>query len=298
MTALRKWTLALAALAAFTLSVPLAEAQQQPQPLTVTKIADNVYWARGGVGSNDGIIVGTTSVIVVDTKTTPDSEKEVIAAIAKITPKHVNTAILTHSDGDHVNGLAAFPPGLTIIAQENCKKEMEESANSPNPAPQDRLPTKTYNKMDNLTLDGVHIRLYHWAAGHTSGDTVVYLPDQKIVFGGDLLVTNRPDTSIHLPKHGSAAGWIENVKGILSLDANTYLTGHGNRMTRDDVEKKLALIQGKYDKIKAMVAQGKSLDEIKTALGEPIGPPPPGPNGRPPQATLTEVIYGEVTHKT
>ena len=52
----------------------LAGAQQQPSPLKVTKIKDNVYWAQGGVGSNDGIIIGTTGVIVVDTKTTPDSE--------------------------------------------------------------------------------------------------------------------------------------------------------------------------------------------------------------------------------
>jgi len=131
----------------------LAGAQQQAPPLKVTKIKDNVYWAQGGVGSNDGIIVGSAGVIVVDTKTTPDSEKEVIAEIAKITPKTVNTAIITHSDGDHVNGLAAFPAGLTIIAQENCKKEMEASAGSRNPAPQDRLPTKTYTKTDKLTTN-------------------------------------------------------------------------------------------------------------------------------------------------
>jgi glyoxylase-like metal-dependent hydrolase (beta-lactamase superfamily II) len=165
----------------------VADAQQQIPPLKVTQIKDNVYWAQGGAGSNNGIIVGTTGVIVVDTKTTPDSEKEVIAEIAKITPKAVNTAIITHSDGDHVNGLAAFPAGLTIIAQENCRKEMAASAGSRNPAPQDRLPTKTYNKTDKLTIDGVHIRLYHWAPGHTSGDTVIYLPDQKIVFADDLL---------------------------------------------------------------------------------------------------------------
>src|ERR1700690_2018684 len=170
---------------------------QQVQPLNVTKIKDNVYWAQGGAGSNNGIIVGTTGVIVVDTKTTQDSEKEVIAEIAKITPKAVNTALITHSDGDHVNGLAALPAGLTIIAQENCKKEMEASAGSRNPAPQDRLPTKTYNKTDKFTIDGVRIRLYHWAPAHTSGDTVIYLPDQKIVFGGDLLTTDRPDIRVH-----------------------------------------------------------------------------------------------------
>ena len=189
---MRKLAFGLAIFAALVCTGTLAEAQQQPAPLKVTKIKDNVYWVQGGAGSNDGIIVGTTGVIVVDTKTTTDSEKDVIAEIAKITPKAVNTAIITHSDGDHVNGLAAFPAGLTIIAQENCKKEMEASAGSRNPAPQDRLPTKTYDKTDKLTIDGVHIRLYHWAPGHTSGDTVVYLPDQKVVFGGDLLVDQPP----------------------------------------------------------------------------------------------------------
>ena len=170
----------------------LAGAQQQPQPLKVTKIKDNVYWLRAARVPMTGSSWARTGVILVDTKTTVDSKKEVIAEIAKITPKTVNTVIITHSDGDHVNGLAAFPAGLTIIAQENCKKEMEASASSRNPAPQDRLPTKTYDKTDKLTIDGVHIRLYHWAAGAHGGDTIVYLPDQKIVFGGDLLVSEKP----------------------------------------------------------------------------------------------------------
>jgi len=298
MICVKKLALGLGAIAAFGFCATWAGAQQQPQPLKVTKIKDNIYWIQGGAGSNDGVILGKTGVILVDTKTTVDSEKDVIAEIAKITPKMVTTAIITHSDGDHVNGLAAFPAGLTIIAQENCKKEMEDSASSRNPAPQDRLPTKTYDKTDKLTIDGVKIQLYHWAPGHTSGDTVVYLPDEKIVFGGDLLVTNRPDTGIHPEKHGSAAGWIANAKGMLALDADTYLTGHGNMMTKEDVQKKLDFIQDKYNKIEAMAKQGKSLDEIKTSLGESTAPAPPNANGTPAAATLTEVIYGEVAKKS
>jgi glyoxylase-like metal-dependent hydrolase (beta-lactamase superfamily II) len=295
MKSARKVILALVAVAIWVSFGTLTWAQQQPQPLKVTKVRDNVYWVQGGVGSNDGFIVGKKGIVLVDTKTTVDSEKGVIAEIAKVTPKAVDTVIITHSDGDHVNGLAAFPPGLTIIAQENCKKEMEASAGSRNPAPQDRLPTKTYDKTDKLTIDGVHIRLYHWAPGHTSGDTIVYLPDEKIVFGGDLLVTNRPDTTIHMEKNGSAAGWIENAKGMLGLNADTYLTGHGDMMTKADVKKKIDFIQDKYNKIQTMVAQGKSLDEVKTSFGEPTAAPPPNPNGAPPAATLTEVIYKEVS---
>jgi cyclase len=285
----------IAALAAF---ATIADAQQQPAPLKVANIKGNIYWTQGGAGGNTGFIVGTTGVIVVDTKTTVDSSKEVQAEIAKITPKPVDTAIVTHSDGDHVNGLAGFPPGLTIIAHENCKKEMEASAGNRGAAPQDRLPTKTIAKDESMTIDGVQVRLLHWAPAHTSGDLIVYFPDQKVVFGGDLLVTNRPDTNIHVDKHGSAAGWMENVKGMIALDADTYVTGHGDLMTKDDVKKKLAFIQDKWDKIKAMAAQGKSLDEVKTAMGEPTAPPVPNAQGNMPAPTLTEVMYNEMTKKS
>ena len=274
-----------------------AMAQQQPAPLKVANIKGNVYWTQGGAGGNTGIIVGTTGVIVIDTKTTADSSKDVQAEIAKITPKKVDTIILTHSDGDHVNGLAGFPTGLTIIAQENCKKEMEASAGTRGAAPQDHLPTKTVAKDETTTLDGVRVRLLHWTPAHTSGDLVVYLPDQKIVFGGDLLVTNRPDTLIHPEKQGSPAGWLESVNGILALDADTFVTGHGELMTKDDVKKKLALLQGQYDKVKAMVADGKSLNDVKTAMGESTAPPVPNAQGNMPAPTLTELMYNELKKK-
>ncbi|HTR39334.1 MAG TPA: MBL fold metallo-hydrolase [Bryobacteraceae bacterium] len=88
------------------------------------ELKPNVYWVGGG-GGNSGVIIGDKGVIVVDAKTTPAGGKELLEDIAKITPKPVITVILTHSDGDHVNGLAAFPEGITIIAQENNKKEQE-----------------------------------------------------------------------------------------------------------------------------------------------------------------------------
>lgn len=289
-----------------------AAAQQQPPPLTVIKLKDNVYWVRGGGGSNDGVgsnngfIVGTTGVIVIDTKTFADVEKGVIAEIAKVTPKPIHTLILTHSDEDHVNGLPAFPAGITIIAQENAKKDMEKAAKlGVEPClgcrtqgqiipPQNRLPTKTFAKEDSQTIDGVRIRLYHWAPGHTSSDAVIFLPDEKFVFAGDLLVNTRPDPLIHTEKSGSALGWIENAKGMLGLDADTYLTGHGSVMSRADVRKKLDYVQERYTTIKGMAAQGKSLDEVKMSLGEPANAPL-NSNAASPAVILIEVIYKEVT---
>src|SRR5271170_8103061 len=155
----RTLALGLATLAGLCAFGSLARAQQQPVPLSVKKLADDVYWTQGGAGGNTGIIIGKDGVIVVDAKTTPDSAKDVLAEIAKITPKPVTTAILTHSDADHVNGLAAYPKGITVIAQENCKKEMEASESTKNPAPADFMPTKTVDKKEKMKIDGVEFEL-------------------------------------------------------------------------------------------------------------------------------------------
>jgi cyclase len=271
----------------------LAPAQQQPMPLSVKKLAEDVYWTQGGAGGNTGIIIGKDGVIVVDAKTTPESAKEVLAEIAKLTPKPVTTVIITHSDGDHVNGLAAFPAGLTIIAQENCKKEMESSASSKNPAPQDHLPTKTVDTKDSLTINGERIELFHFAPAHTSGDLQIYLPAQKIVFTGDIIATNQPYTLIHAEKNGSSEGWMTTVKGLVALNASTYVPGHGDLQTKADIQTRLQKVEARREEIKKLVAQGKSLDEVKQALGDT-----PPPAGGPQFPSFTVVVYNELTKKS
>src|SRR5580693_7477006 len=96
----------------------------QAAPFVTHQLSPNAYWVEGG-GGNSGVIVGDSGVIVIDAKTSAAGGKELLDDIVKITPKPVTAVILTHSDGDHVNGLAAFPAGVKVIAQENCKKEME-----------------------------------------------------------------------------------------------------------------------------------------------------------------------------
>src|SRR3954470_13494649 len=90
-----------------------------PQPLVDHQLKPNVYWIEGA-GGNSGVIIGNSGVIVIDAITSAAGGTELLAHIAKITPKPVTTVILTHSDGDHVNGLQSFPQGLNIIAQDNC----------------------------------------------------------------------------------------------------------------------------------------------------------------------------------
>src|SRR5207248_1574988 len=258
---------------------------QQPAPkLTMKMLKPDVWVGLGGAGGNSTIIIGKTSVIVVDAKQTEQGAKDLLAEIAKITPKPVKTVILTHSDGDHVNGLVAYPAGIAIIAHENNKKELETAlaAGGRGAPPADRLPTKvTTKEKEAMTIDGVKLELYHFAPAHTSGDLMVYLPAEKIVSTGDIIVTNRADDNpnVHFEKNGSTAGWLTTVKGLIGLNADTYVTGHGDLVTKADLQRKFDATTARRKKIAAMVKEGKTVEEIKAAL-----PDAPAPGAAPPRA--------------
>src|SRR6185503_18880804 len=246
------------------------QATQAPPspPITMKQIKPNVWAALGGAGGNVTVIVGQTSVIVVDAKQTEPGAKDLLAEIAKITPKPVSTVFITHSDGDHVNGLVAFPAGVKIIAHANDKKELEAAvaAGGRGAPPPDRLPSQvTTKEKETMTIDGVKVELYHWAPAHTSGDLMVYFPAQKVVATGDIVTTNRADDNpnLHAEKNGSAEGWLRDVKGMIGLNADVYVTGHGDVATKADLQRKLAAVTERRNKIAAMVKEGKSLADIK-----------------------------------
>lgn len=273
----------------------MALAQGQQQDLMVHKLKDNVYWLEGG-GGNTGVIIGNNGVIIIDAKTTAAAGKQIVDEVAKLTPKPITHVLLTHSDGDHVNGLASFPKGLTIVAEEGCAKEMKDSASKGGrgAAPADYLPTMVISKSpDNVTFDGVKLRLLHWVPAHTSGDMVIYLPTEKIVFTGDIIAANRPDPIIHPEKGGSSAGWVTTAKGIEALDSNEFVPGHGDLQSKADIQKRVNDTAAKRDKIEALLREGKTLDEARAATGDAPPPAAKGGRGGPAFPSLTDIVYQE-----
>jgi cyclase len=280
-----------------------------PQPLVDHELKPNIHWFEGG-GGNTGVIVGTNGVIVIDAKTTAAAATELVADIAKITPKPITTVLITHSDGDHVNGLQSFPKGLTIIAHENCKTEMLAAPNAAEGGPLALyMPTRTVNKnMEDMTIEGVHLRVYNFGPAHTSGDLMIYLPDEKIMFAGDMVALQSPYPLIHLEKNGSSDGWVRSMNGMMATDATVFVSGHGTVQTKADLQKRVADMGARRDQIKSLIAQGKSLDDVRQGLNEPppaargggAGGGQPGGAGRstfPNFQDFTGVVYAEQTKK-
>lgn len=246
-------------------------AQAPPAALfEVHQLRPNVYWVEGG-GGNSTVILGNKGVIVIDAKVSRAGGQELLEDIAKITPKPVTTVIETHSDGDHVNGLAAFPTGLRIIAQENNKKEQEAALakGGPGAPPADHQPTELISGgKETLTIDGEKLELFHWAPAHTSGDLVVYLPAEKIVATGDIIATSNPYPRIHDEKHGSTAGWIETAEKMVQLDADTFIPGHGPIQSKAQIQKRIEDAIARRNQVIALTKEGKSLEEVKAAVGD------------------------------
>jgi glyoxylase-like metal-dependent hydrolase (beta-lactamase superfamily II) len=271
----------------------LAAAQPQPVPLSAVPLKGGVYWLKGGSGASTGFVIGKKEVLVIDAKMTEESAKAMLAEIGKLTPNPLKYIVLTHSDGDHVNGLSGFPKGLTILAHENTKKDMEQAFKDPKlSALLPYLPTETVARDRSLNIDGVRMSLLYFGPAHTSGDLVVYLPDQKIAFIGDLVFIGR-DPLIHRQKGGTSFGLVQTLKKILALDADTFISGHTDPLTKADIQGLLTSIEEKQAKVKALIQQGKSLDEVKSAFGVAEVPA----QGARRWPSLVEIIYLDLTER-
>lgn len=236
---------------------------QEPSAVTIHKIKGNIYEAKGGRGANGGFFIGENGVLIIDAKSDKESSEQLINKIEKLTPHPITYVILTHSDGDHVGGLTGYPQNINIISHHNTRKHMDEAFKDPKQRLY--LPGITFSADLTLYLNHHPIQLIHFGPAHTNGDVIVYFPEEKVAFLGDLVFIGR-DPLIHLHKGGSSFGLVKVLKSILELDADTFVHGHGDVVNKSDINNLLKSIEDKQTKIKAFIREGKSLDDIKKAF--------------------------------
>jgi len=265
----------------------------QPGPMTVEHIAGGLYFVKGGAGANTAFYIGEKDVTVFDAKMTAEAAREMLAEIAKITAKPVASLILTHSDLDHVSGLTGFPKDIRPIASENTKKEMEEAFRDEKMAAYREYPFARPFKGRIVfhTAGGESFPLIQMGPAHTSGDIIIVFPKEKAAFIGDLAFVGR-DPLIHRSKGGTASGYVASLKTMIEIDGvETYLSGHADALTKTDLQALLSTLEEKTAKVKALIAEGKTLEEVKAALL------PPAPLGAPPSRwpSFVENVYFELT---
>lgn len=195
-----------------------------------TKVSDHVYCRIGKNGdSNNGFIICDTCSIFVDTATNPDQTPKDLKALKKITDKKIKFLINTHYHGDHTLGNMYFKD---IIAHTSClttlkeqtpvyQKYVKQEIKPKSDKFSIKLPTITFTK--ELSLHQTPLIVITHYGGHTPGSSTVYIPEDKILFSGDLLFVGSH------PYMGDAniPTWISALQTLQKLDITHIIPGHG-----------------------------------------------------------------------
>jgi len=243
-----------------------AQEEENP-PVTLQKVVENVYQTLGGKGSNGGVIIGESAVLVIDAKMDEKSVKQNIEAIAQITDLPIKYLVNTHSDGDHILGNRYFPSTVTVVAHENCRKDFfkenfgrESDWDQPEFYP--FAPSLTFKKNMNLWLGRDLIELHYFGVGHTTGDIVVYYPEKKIAFLGDQYFGGRPQL-IHSIKDGNSFAYVRTMTLMLeTLDAEYFLSGHNDAVGRSEIKEHIQAMILRQKKVKELKSQDLTLAQV------------------------------------
>lgn len=272
----------LAYLCAALLAAP-AFAGKIPEP-KVVKVNERIYALLGpmalpnkqnqGYMVNSTLIVGDTGAILVDTGFTDEIGAHLAKTIAKLTPKPVTHIINTHHHGDHSFGNIAFPKAK-VISSEMCRKLLLESEADwhalienavgrkfPNTKAVPASEVYAKNSRSQVTIDGVKLEFWVPEAAHTAGDMLIWLPEDKVLLGGDVLVNQITPNF----RDATVKQWIATLAEAAKMPAKTIVPGHGPLMTTKDAAALHARMAKLYAGIEAGYKAGLTDSDIRKKL--------------------------------
>jgi len=236
---------------------------QAVQP--IQQVKPGLYMVAGA-GANSLVRVTGDGVILMDGKLAGDQNYNgLIDQIKTVTDKPVKFLIVTHHHADHTGNNAKFlEAGAQVIGHENLKKNLATYQSSPLPA----SPSITYDKDYVVRLGGVEVQVHHYGRSHTSGDSIVYYPDLKVVAVSDAVTTGATGPLIDYGGGGSALEWKQVLDTVLKLDFDAAIPGNGPVLTKADVQafktKFDTVIDRATELIRKGVAKDQLLSQIKT----------------------------------
>jgi cyclase len=266
-------TLAILAAAAYSAAqqpaAPAGGGRGAPQAQAIQQVKPGLYMITGA-GGNSTVRITPEGIILVDGKLPGDANYNALMALIKgVSDQPVKYLIVTHHHADHTGNNQKFlDAGVQVVAHENLKKNLVTYESNPKPAP----PSVTYPGAEyTVKLGGVTAELHHFGRAHTSGDTVVYFPDLKVVDLSDTVTTGNTDPLIDYAGGGSATDWTNVLAGVLKLDFDAAIPGNGDVLTKAAVQayktKFDTMIAKARELVRKGVPQDQLLAQIKTEVG-------------------------------
>jgi len=265
-----------------------SQADLEEKKVSFTKLSDNAYAYTAEGDPNTGVIVGDDAVMVLDTQATPVMAQDVIRRIREVTDKPIRYVVLSHYHAVRVLGASAYGAEHVIASRDTydliVERGEQDKASEIGRFP--RLfrnvesvpagltwPTITFTGRMSIWLGQLEVQLLQLGRGHTKGDTVAWLPGQKILFSGDLVEFDAT------PYAGDAyvQDWPTTLDAIAALQPRALVPGRGAALvTPEQVAQGLAgtraFVSDVWAHVKAGVDAGKDLNAVYKATYAALKP--------------------------
>ena len=258
-----------------------SQADLDVKQVSFTQLSPNAYAYTAEGDPNTGIIIGDDAVLVLDTQATPVMAQDVIRRIRQVTDLPIKYVLMTHYHAVRVLGASAYKAeGCEhIIASADTRDLIVERGEQDKASEIGRFPrlfqnvesvppgltwpTLTFTGKMTLWLGSLEVQLLQLGRGHTKGDTVAWLPQQKILFSGDLVEFDAT------PYAGDAyfKDWPQTLDNLAALQPEQLVPGRGAALTTPALV--AAGLQGTrdfiadvYRSVEQGVAAGKDLNAV------------------------------------
>lgn len=254
-----------------------SQADLEEKTVTFSRLSEHAYAYTAEGDPNTGIVVGDDSVMVVDTQATPAMAQDVIRRIREVTDKPVKYVVLSHYHAVRVLGASAYRPDHVIASQgtydlivergeADMKSEIERFPRlfrAVESIPGLTWPSIVFKAELTLWMGRLEVRILHLGRGHTKGDTVVWLPGERVLFSGDLVEFGAT------PYTGDAylRDWPATLDKLRALEPERLVPGRGDALvTPEQAEAGLQgtqdFITSMYNAVAAGAQAGRSLREV------------------------------------
>lgn len=181
--------------------------------------------------NNCGILVGSVGTVLIDTVATRPRASRLAEQVERLSSGPVQTIVNTHHHGDHTFGNCVFAPSAMVVAHESATAEILDAGLELTrqwPAVEWGeielvAPTVTFPDRLTLHIDDRRVELLHVGPAHTTNDVVAWLPEERVLFTGDVVMSNCTPFVLT----GSISGSLSALRRLRELDPVTVVSGHG-----------------------------------------------------------------------
>jgi len=254
-----------------------SQADLEEKKVSFDKLSEHAYAYTAEGDPNTGIVIGDQAVMVIDTQATPVMAQDVIRRIREVTDKPIKYVVLSHYHAVRVLGASGYRPEHVIASRDtydlivergaqDMKSEIERFPRlfqAVESVPGLTWPTLVFEQRLTLWLGKLQVEIMQLGRGHTKGDTVVWLPQERILFSGDLVEYGAT------PYTGDAylTDWPATLDALAALKPEKLVPGRGASLqTRQAVQAGLDgtrdFIIATFGAVKQGAAAGKDLRSV------------------------------------